>query len=522
MAPAASSPFRDATPTRPMSDDAAGGGQVILAFDEGTTSARTIAVDRAGNVVAVAQREFEQRYPAPGDVRHDADAIWDAQLATAREVIAAVGGVERINAIGITNQRETAVVWDRSTGRPVADAIVWQSRVTAPFCEELRAAGHEALVRERTGLPIDAYFSGPKFRQVLVEDPALRPRAERGELAAGTVESFLIWRLTGGRAHLTDVSNASRTLLFDIHRGAWDDDLVRLMEVPPALLPEVRSSSEVYAETDPAIFGRAIPIAAAAGDQQAATFGQACFAPGEAKVTLGTGAFLLANLGTTPVASSHGLLTTVAWQLGPDAPLVYALEGSVFVTGAAVQWLRDGLGLARDSAGIEALAGAVTDSGGVVVVPAFVGLGAPYWDSTARGAILGLTRGSSAAHIARATLDAIAFQVRDVVEAMDADLGSPLRGLRVDGGGAGDLVCGLVADQLGRSIERPLVRETTAIGAAALAGLAVGFWDGPAEIAALRRVERRFEPSDDDAAREDGQRAWRRAVERSRGWATDP
>jgi glycerol kinase len=497
-----------------------GDERLILAFDEGTTSARTIAVDQAGAVVAVAQREFEQRYPESGDVRHDPEAIWDAQIATAREVVAAIGGPERVAAIGITNQRETAVVWDRATGRAVADAIVWQSRVTAPFCESLRAAGHEAFVRERTGLPIDAYFSGPKFRQILLEDPALRPRAERGELAAGTVESFLIWRLTGGRAHVTDVANASRTLLLDIHAGTWDDDLVRLMEVPSALLPEVRSCSEVYAETDPEIFGRPIPIAAAAGDQQAATFGQACFAPGEAKVTLGTGAFLLANTGDVPVASSHGLLTTVAWRLGPDAPLVYAIEGSVFVTGAAVQWLRDGLGLIRDSAEIERLASSVADSGGVVVVPAFTGLGAPYWDPTARGAIFGLTRGSGAAEIARATLESIAFQVRDVVEAMDADLGSPLRGLRVDGGGAGDLVCALVADQLGRSIERPAVRETTAFGAAALAGLAVGFWEDPGEIAALRRVERRFEPSVEEADRAAGRRAWLRAVDRSRGWAT--
>ena len=493
--------------------------QVILALDEGTTSARTIAVDREGQVVAVAQREFEQRYPGPGDVRHDPEAIWAAQIATAHEVVAAVGGAERVAAIGITNQRETAVIWDRATGRPVADAIVWQSRVTAPFCEALRAEGREAFVRVRTGLPIDAYFSGPKFRQILLEDPALRPRAERGDLAAGTVESFLIWRLTGGRSHVTDVSNASRTLLLDIRRGAWDDELLRLMEVPRQMLPEVRSSSEVYAESDPAIFGRAIPIAAAAGDQQAATFGQACFAPGEAKVTLGTGAFLLANTGAIPVPSNHGLLTTVAWRLGPDAPLVYALEGSVFVTGAAVQWLRDGLGLIRGSAEIEELAGSVPDSGGVVVVPAFVGLGAPYWDPDARGAIFGLTRGTTPAQIARATLDAIAFQVRDVVEAMDADLGAPLRGLRVDGGGAGDLVCGLIADQLERSIERPLVRETTAFGAAALAGLAVGFWESPAAIAAMRRVERRFEPAPGDASRAAGRLAWSRAVDRSRGWA---
>ena len=495
--------------------------RVVVALDAGTTSARTIAFDHAGRVVASAQREFPQLYPAPGDVRHDPEAIWQAQLATAREVIETVGGPERVAVIGVTNQRETAVVWDRATGRAVADAIVWQSRVTAPFCAELRAEGHEPLVRERTGLPIDAYFTGPKLRQILLEDPDLRPRAERGELAAGTIESFLIWRLTGGRNHVTDAANASRTLLLDIRTGAWDDDLLRLMDVPRALLPEVRSCSEVYAETEASIFGRPIPIAAAAGDQQAATFGQACFEPGAAKVTLGTGAFLLANTGPTPVASSHGLLTTVAWQLGPGAPLVYAIEGSVFVTGAAVQWLRDELGLIGDSGQVERLAGSVADSGGVVVVPAFVGLGAPYWDPDARGAILGLTRGSGAAQIARATLDSIAHQVRDVVEAMDADLGAPLRDLRVDGGGAGDLVCGLIADQLGRSLDRPAVRETTAFGAAALAGLAVGFWSDEDEIASLRAVDRHFEPLEDDDARAAGRRLWQRGVERARGWAAE-
>jgi glycerol kinase len=491
----------------------------VLALDEGTTSARAIAFDRTGAIAASAQREFEQRYPRPGDVRHDPEAIWQAQLATAREAIEAVGGAAEIAAIGITNQRETAVMWERATGAAVADAIVWQSRVTAPFCESLRAAGHGPAVKARTGLPIDAYFTGPKLRQILVEDPALRPRAERGELAGGTVDSFLIARLTGGRTHVTDVSNASRTLLLDIARGAWDDELVELMEVPRPLLPAVHSSSEVYATTDPSIFGRAIPIAGAAGDQQAATFGQACFGDGEAKVTLGTGAFLLANTAETAVVSEHGLLTTVAWRLGPDDPLVYALEGSVFVTGAAVQWLRDGLGLIRDSAEIERLAGSVADSGGVVVVPAFVGLGAPYWDPDARGAIFGLTRGSSAAQIARATLEAVAFQVRDVVEAMDADRGTPLRDLRVDGGGAGDLVCELIAGQLGRSLDRPVVRETTAFGAAALAGLAIGFWEGPEEIAAIRRSQRRFEPGIASEAREAGRRAWLRAIERTRGWA---
>ena len=495
-------------------------GRYVLALDEGTTSARAIAFDRSGAAVATAQREFEQRYPAPGDVRHDPEVIWAAQLGTAREVIAAVGGADAIAAIGVTNQRETVIVWDRSSGRPVADAIVWQSRITAPFCEALRAAGHEARVRAKTGLPLDAYFSGPKIRQILAEDASLRPRAEAGELAAGTVESFLIWRLTGGRVHVTDVSNASRTLLLDIRRAAWDEDLLGLMEVPAALLPEVRSSSEIYGQTDPDLFGRAIPIAGAAGDQQAATFGQACYAVGEAKVTLGTGAFLLANTGSEPVVSSHGLLATIGWQLGPGAPLVYAAEGSVFVTGAAVQWLRDGLGIIAESRDVEALAARADDSGGVVFVPAFVGLGAPYWDPDARGTIVGLTRGSGAAELARATLDAIAFQVRDVVEAMDADLHSPLTELRVDGGGAGDLVCQLIADQVGRPVERPVVRETTAFGAAALAGLAVGFWSDPGEIASVRAVERRFEPAASAHRRDDDYRVWRRAVERSRGWVS--
>jgi len=496
-------------------------GRYVLALDEGTTSARSIAFDRSGAIVAVAQREFPQRYPAPGDVRHDPEAIWEAQLATAREVIAAVGGAAEIAAVGVTNQRETAIVWERAGGRPVADAIVWQSRVTAPFCEALRAAGHEPAVRAKTGLPLDAYFTGPKIRQVLLEDPSLRPRAEAGELAAGTVDSFLIWRLTGGLVHVTDVSNASRTLLLDIRRGAWDDDLLRLMEVPAPLLPEVRSSSEVYGETEPSLFGRPIPIAGAAGDQQAATFGQACFEPGDAKVTLGTGAFLLANTGSEPAQSEHGLLATIGWQLGPDRPITYAIEGSVFVTGAAVQWLRDGLGLIADSSEVETLASSVDDSGGVVFVPAFVGLGAPYWDPDARGTISGLTRGSGGAQLARATLDAIAFQVRDIVEAMDGDLGSPLTVVRVDGGGAGDLVCQLIADQVDRPVERPVVRETTAFGVAALAGLAVGFWKDPGEIAAIRSIERRFLPAGDPGKRDAGYRAWRRAVERSRGWA-DP
>jgi glycerol kinase len=499
---------------------AAAPADLVLALDEGTTSARSILFDRSGGIVAIAQREFEQRYPSPGDVRHDPDAIWESQLATAREAIATAGGADRIAAIGVANQRETAVVWERAGGRPVADAIVWQSRVTAPFCDTLRDAGLEPLIRERTGLPIDAYFSGPKFRQILEADPGLRSRADAGDLAAGTIDSFLISRLTGGRVHVTDVSNASRTLLLDIHRGDWDDELLTHMEVPRSILPAIRSSSEVYGETDPDLFGRPIPIAGAAGDQQAATFGQGCLEPGAAKVTLGTGAFLLANTGSRVVDSRRGLLATIAWQLGPDAPITYAIEGSVFVTGAAVQWLRDGLGVIDASGDVDALAARVDDAGGVVFVPAFVGLGAPYWDPDARGAILGLTRGSTAAHVARATLDAIAYQVRDVVEAMDGDLSEPIRDLRIDGGGAGDLVSGLIADQLGRSVERPLIRETTAFGAAALAGLAVGLWASPDEVAGLRRVDRRFEPTAASAARDAGYRTWQRAVERARGWAS--
>jgi len=396
-----------------VADDA-----LILALDQGTTSSRAIAFDHAGRPVASAQRPFEQKFPSPGHVTHDPEDIWESQLAVAREVVAAVGGPERIAAIGIANQRETTIVWERATGRPVADAIVWQSRITAPACERLRDAGHEPLFRERTGLPIDAYFSGPKIAHVLDAAPGLRNRAENGELAFGTVDTFLLWRLTGGRVHATDVSNASRTLLFDIHRLAWADELLALVAVPPAVLPEVRPTSGAFGQTDASIFGRAIPITAMAGDQQAATFGQARFGVGQAKNTYGTGAFLLMNTGERPVASSHGLLTTIAWQLAAGAPVTYALEGSVFSAGSAVQWLRDGLGLFEESADVEALAARVDETGGVYFVPAFTGLGAPYWDPHARGAIVGLTRGTGIAEIARATLEAIAYQVGDVLDAM--------------------------------------------------------------------------------------------------------
>ena len=438
----------------------------------------------------------------------------------AQETVDAVGGAKRIATIGLTNQRETTLVWDRATGRPVADAIVWQSRITAPICDRLRADGLEPLFRSRTGLPLDAYFSGPKIRYILEQDPGLRRRAERGELAFGTVDSFLIWRLTGGRVHATDVSNASRTLLFDIHRLAWDDDLLEAVGVPRSMLPEVRPTSGPFGETDASIFGAAIPITAAAGDQQAATFGQACFAPGEAKNTYGTGAFLLMNSGHQPVESRHGLLTTVAWQLESGGPVTYALEGSVFVAGAAVQWMRDGLRAIGASADIEQLAAGVDDTGGVYLVPAFVGLGAPYWDPRARGALLGMTRGTGLPQIARATIEAIAYQVRDVVEAMNADAGQPMGALRVDGGAAAnDTLLQFQADILDLPVERPVVAETTALGAAWLAGLATGFWPDTTEIAANRAVDRRFEPSMEPARRERLLRGWKRAVERAGHWA---
>jgi glycerol kinase len=479
-----------------------------------------ILFDHAGGAVATAGHEFPQVYPSPGHVTHDPEAIWSSQLAAARDVLMAAGATAAdVAAIGVTNQRETTIVWDRASGRPVADAIVWQSRITAPFCDELRARGLEGMVRERTGLPIDAYFSGPKIRHILRAEAGLQHRGESGELAFGTVDSFLAWRLTGGRAHVTDVSNASRTLLFDIHRLAWDDELLAAMDVPRPLLPEVRSSSEVVGETDAALFGGTIPIAGIAGDQQAATFGQACFAPGTAKNTYGTGAFMLLVTGERPVASTHGLLTTVGWRLGPDMPVTYALEGSVFVAGAAVQWLRDGLRVIERSADVEKLAAGVSDTGGVYLVPAFVGLGAPYWDPYARGVLVGLSRGTGLGEIARATIDSMAYQVRDVLDAMEADAGVRLDVLRVDGGAAtNDGLLQFQADLLGVPVERPAVVETTAWGAAALAGLAVGFWRDLDEVAAIRRVDRRFEPTMADAERDRLIRGWRRAVERSRGW----
>ena len=478
--------------------------RAVLALDQGTTSSRAIVFDNGGTVLAVAQREFRQFYPQPGWVEHDATEIWATQSAVMAEAISKVPGVE-IAAIGITNQRETTVVWDRETGKPVANAIVWQDRRTAAMCDELRAAGHERLFCERTGLVLDAYFSGTKLRWIL-------DRADHHErLAFGTIDSWLVWNLTRGRAHITDVTNASRTLLFDIHRAAWDDELLSIVGVPRSVLPEVRSSSEVFAETAEGLpIPAGIPIAGIAGDQQAALFGQRCIRPGMAKNTYGTGSFVVMNTGDAPVHSSHGLLATIAWKLG-DAPLQYALEGSIFVTGAAVQWLRDGLGIIKTAPEIEPLAASVPDSGGVVVVPAFTGLGTPHWDAYARGAMFGLTRGSTAAHIARATLESIALQTADVLEAMREDSGIALTELRVDGGAStNNLLMQIQADLAGIPVVRTRNPETTALGAAYLAGL-------PVRDAEVDRV---FEPRMSAAEREEKRATWGRAVGRTKGWVT--
>jgi glycerol kinase len=489
----------------------------VLALDQGTTSSRAIIFDRAASIRAVAQREFTQIYPQPGWVEHDPTEIWATQSGVLAEVLAkaAIAPTE-LAAIGITNQRETTVLWERASGRPVANAIVWQDRRTAPICDALRAAGHEATFTRKTGLVLDPYFSGTKLKWLLDNTPGARERALRGELAFGTVDSWLIWNLSGGAAHVTDASNASRTLLFDIHRGDWDDELLALLDVPRRVLPRVIASSGVCAEA--AVQGTAVPVAGIAGDQQAALFGQACLEPGLAKNTYGTGCFMLLNTGRTAVASKHHLLSTVAWRRGSVTD--YALEGSVFVAGAVVQWLRDGLRLIRSAAEVEALAGSVPDNGGVYLVPAFAGLGAPHWDPYARGAIFGLTRGVTGGHLARAALEAIAFQSVEVLRAMEADAGLHLGELRVDGGGtANGLLMQFQADLLGVAVVRPKVTETAALGAAYLAGLAVGFWQDTAEVVANWQVDRRFEPAmsrDEAAALTAG---WDKAVARTKAWA---
>ncbi len=495
--------------------------EYILALDQGTTSSRAILFDRSGKPVAVAQQEFRQIYPQPGWVEHDPEDIWRTQLETARAALAQAGvRADQVTAIGVTNQRETTILWDRATGEPVYNAVVWQCRRTAPLCDQLKAEGFDTVIREKTGLVTDAYFSGTKLAWLLDHVPDVRARAERGELAFGTVDTFLLWRLSGGRLHVTDPSNASRTLLYNIHTGDWDDEILARLGIPRAVLPEVRPSSAVYGETDPALFGAPIPLAGDAGDQQAATFGQACFAPGMVKNTYGTGCFMLMNTGPRAVPSNNGLLTTIGWQVGDQDGLTYCLEGSVFIAGAAVQWLRDGLKIIQKSSEVEALARTVDDNGGVYFVPAFVGLGAPYWDAYARGTMVGLTRGTTAGHIARATLEAIAYQTRDVLEAMRADTGLAIQVMRVDGGAAvNDLLMQFQADILGVPVQRPRVTETTALGAAYLAGLAVGFWKSPDEIAAQWSLDREYTPQMSADQRESLYARWQRAVERARGWA---
>ena len=491
----------------------------ILALDQGTTSSRSLLIDHAGHPVAIAQAEFAQRFPAPGWVEHDAEEIWASQAATIGEVLArAKASARDVLAIGITNQRETTVLWDRASGKPVAPAIVWQDRRTADTCARLKAEGREPAVAATTGLRLDPYFSGTKLGWLLDNVAGARRRAEAGELAFGTIDSWLIHKLTRGAAHLTDATNASRTLLLDLRTARWSKQMLELFGIPAACLPAVVASSLRAADAPIAeLDGCRIPITGIAGDQQAALFGQACFSPGMAKNTYGTGCFLLMNTGEAPLASKNELLSTLAWDAGGRR---YALEGSVFSGGAVIQWLRDGLGIITSAAEVEALAAEVPDTGGVVLVPAFTGLGAPHWDPYARGTIVGLTRGSTKAHIARAALESIALQSAEVLLAMQADAGRPLVELKVDGGASrNNLLMQLQADLLGVPVLRPRLTETTALGAAYLAGLGAGFWDSQAELAKASRIERRFEPAGDRGWAEERLALWRRAVERSRGWA---
>ena len=488
----------------------------ILALDQGTTSSRAIIFDQTGSIKAVAQKEFRQLFPQPGWVEHEPTEIWSSQVSVAIEALARAGIKSAdLAAIGITNQRETTIVWDRQSGEPVTRAIVWQDRRTASFCDQLKAEGLSGVIQEKTGLVIDAYFSGSKLRWILDNVPGARQRAEAGQLACGTVDSWLIWKLTSGRVHVTDASNASRTMMFNIHTGEWDDELLKIFNVPRAVLPQVRDSSEVYGEAEGAL--RGIPIAGIAGDQQAALFGQVCTQPGMVKNTYGTGCFMLMHTGSKPVTSKHNLLTTVAWRIGGRTE--YALEGSIFIAGAVVQWLRDGLGIIRSSSEVEALAARVADNGGVYLVPAFAGLGAPHWDQYARGTIVGLTRGSSAAHIARAALEGIAYQVTDVLHAMEADSGIRLKELRVDGGATiNQLLMQFQADLLNVPVVRPAVSETTALGAAYLAGLAVGYWPDLATIGSHWHAEQKFKPNMDSGRRNELLTGWRRALDRSKVW----
>lgn len=491
----------------------------ILALDEGTTSARALLFDHAGHVVGSAQREFEQRFPSPGLVEHDPLEIWNTQTGVMHEALAAAEcGPAEVAAIGITNQRETTVVWDRDSGLPIYNAIVWQDRRTATECDRLKAEGCDAMIREKTGLVLDAYFSATKIAWILEHVPRARDRAKAGHLAFGTIDTWLIWNLTRGSVHAVEISNAARTLLFNIHHQEWDEELLDIFGVPRAMLPEVRGSSEVYAETSSPHVPIRAPIAGISGDQQAALFGQMCHRRGLAKNTYGTGCFMLLHTGHKPTASACQLLTTIAWMIGDRVE--YALEGSVFVGGAAVQWLRDGLGLINQSADVEPLARSVDDNGGVFLVPAFVGLGAPHWDPEARGLLIGLTRGTTAGHVARATLEGIAFQIADVLDSMKADSGLTIQELRVDGGGAvNDLLLQFQADLLDLPVVRPRVTETTALGAAALAGLAVKFWKNTEDIQSVWSADRTFEPQMSRDRVNDLRSRWHEAVHRAKAWA---
>ena len=493
----------------------------IMALDSGTTSNRCILFNTAGEVCSVAQKEFTQIFPQPGWVEHDADEIFATQLEVAKQALANIGATAAdIAAIGITNQRETTIVWNKYTGRPVYNAIVWQCRRTAPYCDSLRDQGHVDTLRTKTGLVIDPYFSGTKIRWILENVPGAREQAENGELLFGTVETWLIWKLTGGRVHVTDYSNASRTMLFNINTLQWDPEILSLLEIPASMLPEAKPSSCIYGYTDAQYFGAPIPISGAAGDQQAALFGQACFEPGDSKVTYGTGAFLLMNTGEQPIFSRNGLVTTIAWGL--DNKVTYALEGSIFVAGAAIQWLRDELRFIESAADSEYMARKVTDTNGCYVVPAFTGLGAPHWDAYARGAVLGLTRGVNKYHIVRATLDSIAYQTNDVLSAMEADSGISLQRLKVDGGAAANgYLVQTQADLSNAPVLRPRCVETTAMGAAYLAGLAVGYWKNLEDIRSNWAVDRSFEPSIGEDQRNQRIRGWKKAVACCEGWAKE-
>ncbi len=487
--------------------------EYILSLDQGTSSSRAIVFNRRGEPQAVSQKEFTQHFPQPGWVEHDPMEIWASEYAVMTEAVASLGlGGGDIASIGITNQRETTIVWDAATGKPVYNAIVWQDRRTSEYCDSLKAAGLTDLVRSKTGLIIDAYFSGTKIRWILENVPGARERAERGELRFGTVDSWLVWNLTGGHEHATDVSNAARTMLFNINTLQWDKDLLDLLGIPESMMPQVKSSSEIYGQTS--LLGENVPVAGIAGDQQAALFGQMCTEPGSVKNTYGTGCFLLMNTGEKPIVSKNNLLTTVAWKIGDKVN--YALEGSIFVAGSVVQWLRDGLGVIKSSSEIEALASSVPDNGGVYFVPALTGLGAPYWDQYAKGSITGITRGTTAAHIARAALEGIAFQTMDIVAAMEKDAGVALSGLKVDGGASrNNLLMQFQADILGTGVVRPKVTETTALGAAYLAGLAVGFWGSLDEVKAQWEAERSFSPSMDEESVAAAKKGWADAISRT-------